>query len=125
MRRLFIGFLLLMFALRALAPAHAFAMGPVSGSGTEVVICTSAGTKTLVLGADGQSTSSLPTDPKAAEGECPFCPVHAKILASAASLAVSAAVHYAAVTFVQAVAVSRAMPRPRGHSARGPPSFRA
>jgi len=114
-----------MFALRAIAPAHAFAMAPVSGSGTEVVICTSVGTKTLVLDADGGSTSSLPTDPKTAEGECLFCPVHAKMLTSAASLTVSAAVHYSAVTFVQAVAVSRAMPRPRGHSPRGPPSFQA
>lgn len=112
--------LLAVLALRSLLPAG-YMVQAADASGTfEIVICTSAGQKSMTVDTDGRS---VPAKPQHVDnGLCPFAAAGAVALAAAEPKSLAGEAEYAAVAYTLAVALFAETPKPGATSARGPPS---
>jgi hypothetical protein len=112
--------LLAVLALRSLLPAGYMVQANASGGPLEIVICTSAGERLMILDADG---TPLPQKPQHVDnGLCPFAASGTAAVAAAMPESLAGEAEYAAVTYALAVALFAETPKPGATSARGPPS---
>lgn len=114
-------FMLVALALRSLVPGGFMIAPAEAGDGSvEIVICTSAGQKTIHVSKDSAPSQSSEQDQDAAQDLCPFAFSGTTTIAEdQAELASTVA--YAALTYKLAEALFAETPKPGAVSARGPP----
>lgn len=113
-------FMLIALALRSLVPdGFMIAAANAADGSFEIVICTSAGQKTMHVAADG----TTPVDSQQNEADpCPFAFSSVGDVA-AAQPDLAGTVAYASLTYKLAAALYAETPKPGAISARGPPSL--
>lgn len=113
-------FMLVAFALRSLVPSGFMIAPAEAGDGSvEIVICTSAGQKTIHVSKDSAPSQGSEQD-QAAQDLCPFA-FTGTITIAEDQAELASTVIYAALTYKLAEALFAETPKPGAVSARGPP----
>ena len=121
--RIVIGMILLVaMALRSLLPAgFMLQASSAAAGGLEIVICTSAGAKSLAFDKNGAPIDPSSKQQHAEPGLCPYANSGAVALAHAETVRPAAQVEYSAIIYTLALRQFAETPKPGATSARGPP----